>query len=82
MQSVFPADPTDGQKVPVPPELDKGIAYIFVWVIFYTHTLILLLTAMLGYILIRILLSFISKDLTEIIKMSQNIEELFKVSHD
>lgn len=53
---------------------------MFVWG-FYVHTLILLLTATLGYILISLLL-FISKDMTEGIKMSQNIHKLFKISND
>lgn len=48
---------------------------------FNAHTLILLLTAMLGYILISLLL-FISKYLPERIKMSQNIHELFRIPND
>lgn len=64
----------------VHPELDERIVCMFVWG-FYVHTLILLLTATLGYILISLLL-FISKDMTEGIKMSQNIHKLFKISND
>lgn len=63
------------------PEQGEGIQCMFVWVFFNVHTLILLLTATLGYILISLLL-FISKYLPERIKMSQNIPKLFKTPND